>query len=72
MPSTPIIPQRHLQSEFNKLLEASVSENTHKSHRAGMEAYHKACKFLDCQAWPPTLNFIAQFVLHSSRSGLAY
>jgi hypothetical protein len=37
-----------------------------------MGAYHKACKFLDCQAWPPTLNSIVQFVLHSSRSGLAY
>ena len=72
MPSTPIIPQRHLQFEFNKLLEASVSENTHKSHRAGMEAYYKACELLHCQAWPPTLNSIVQFVLHSSRSGLAF
>jgi hypothetical protein len=72
MPSTPIIPQRHIQFEFNKLLKASVSENTHKSHCAGMEAYYKACEPLHCQAWPLSLNSIVQFVLQSSRSGLAY
>lgn len=71
LPRTPIIPQHHLQSEFAKLLEASVSENTHKSHRAGMLGYNKVCNLLDCVAWPPSLNTVVQFVLHSSSSGLA-
>nr|XP_022334289.1 uncharacterized protein LOC111131174 isoform X2 [Crassostrea virginica] len=70
--STSIIPQYHLQSEFAKLLDASVSANTHKSHRAGMAAYYKVCKLLDCAPWPPSLNSVVQFVLHSSSSGLAY
>ncbi|XP_062610807.1 MAP kinase-activating death domain protein-like [Saccostrea cucullata] len=44
LPSAPIFPQHHLQSEFAKLLDASVSENTHKSHRAGMAAYYKCSR----------------------------
>ena len=63
----------HLQSEFNKLLNAAVSENTHRSHNAGLNAYYKFCSEQQLvQNWPPNLSSVVQFILHLSLKGLAY
>lgn len=35
--------------------EASVSKNTHKSHRGELAVYSKLCNLLKCIEWPPQL-----------------
>ena len=68
-----ILHKPHLQSELNKLLDASISQNTHRAYNAGVQAYHKFCSESQIpECWPPNLPALVQFLLHLSFKGLAY
>lgn len=61
-----------VQSEVNRLLEASFSKNTHASHITGLAAFDT---FRHEQGlsntWPPTLDQLAHFIATLSIRGLA-
>lgn len=68
----PVFLQHYLQSEFDRLLDAAVSENTHKVQKVGILSYKNFCRQTGLAYWPPTLCSVVQYLVHLSSSGLAY
>ena len=68
----PVFLQLYLQSEFDRFLDAAVSENTHKVQKVGILSYENFCRQNGLAYWPPTLCSVVQYLVHLSSLGLVY
>ena len=58
----------HLQVEIALLLQAALSENTHKTYKTGLQVYYEFGRSAKYNIWPPASDFVA----YLSMKGLSY
>lgn len=63
------IPTADIRVEFDRLVEASVSENTHETYRKGIDCFESFRNEYDLVAsWPPPLSHVTTFIAFLSLS----
>lgn len=72
-PSPQLLSTPHFQYEIDILLQAALSQNTHRAYQAGFNSYHYFCtQYWQYCIWPPSLEYVVQFVAYLSAKGLSY